>query len=218
MYYLIGDIHGHIYKFINLFKKIRNNLTDQDTLIFLGDYIDRGEFSFEVVDFLISLSKAYNTYFLKGNHEAMFLDYLHDQKKKNDIFLFNGGDSTIRSYKKNCGEFSIPKNHMEFYNNLHLYYKSEDFIAVHAGLNPKINNIEDQEESDMIWIRDRFFRAAKKWEKTIIFGHTPTHFVTSEAGVYFDDTRNIIGIDSGVIYGKEISCLRWPDRKIFTSE
>ncbi len=217
MYYLIGDIHGYIHALSKLFTKIRNYLNEDDTLIFLGDYIDRGEYSYEVIDFLIAVSRAYKSVFLKGNHEAMLLDYVKSKGGK-DVFLYNGGDATVRSYKKNCGSFSIPKNHMDFYNNLQLYYETDDFIAVHAGLDPNISDLKDQPIDDMLWIRDRFFRNIKKWPKTVIFGHTPSHFISRDNPIYIDEGRNIIGIDSGIIYGKTISCLRWPDKKIFSSE
>ena len=212
MYYIIGDIHGYIHKFINLFQKLRNHIEKDDILIFLGDYIDRGEHSFEVIDFLLSVQRAYNAVFLKGNHEAMLMDYINPEIK-NEIFLYNGGDATIRSYKKNIGTFKIPKSHMTFYRSLQLFYETDEFIAVHAGVNPKIKNLHEQEESDLIWIRDKFFRSTENHNKTIIFGHTPTHFISKDNDVFIDEKRNIIGLDTGVIYGKKISCIRWPDKR-----
>ena len=65
---------------------------------------------------------------------------------------------------------------------------------------------------------EKFFRSDRRWEKTVIFGHTPTPLIIGERNIYFDDEKNIIGIDSGVIYGGPISCLIWPDRMVFTSQ
>lgn len=219
MYYFIGDIHGELDKLRNLFKRLINQIDDkQDTIIFLGDYIDRGDKSYGVVEYILDLSGRYNVIFLKGNHEDMLLNYL-DGNDKHDMYLYNGGDATIRSYKENYNnKFYIPEHHMNFYKSLSLYYEGKDFIAVHAGLNPEIDNIHDQDMHDIIWIREEFFSSSKRWEKTVIFGHTPTSFFSKDNLVYIDKERNIIGIDSGVIFGSPLTCLTWPDRKVYNSE
>ncbi|MFH0976764.1 MAG: metallophosphoesterase family protein [Spirochaetota bacterium] len=215
MYYLIGDIHGCIDHLDNLYSKIKNLISDNDTLIFLGDYIDRGPDSYEVIEYLISLSKENNTIFLKGNHEDMLLKYKSSSLDYQN-YMENGGMATIKSYKKNLGSFTIPLNHQVFFNNLTQYFESEDFIAVHAGLNPKIYNIEAQSSYDMLWIRDKFFRDPRKWEKTIIFGHTPCSILSGQnKEIYFNKDTNIIGIDTGACYGGVLTCLRWPDKSIY---
>ncbi len=215
MFYLIGDIHGCMDNLENLYGKIRHEIADNDTLIFLGDYIDRGPMSYEIIEFLIALYGKYNTVFLKGNHEDMFLKYMSGESEAQNYFE-NGGIPTLRSYRKNTGSSGIPFNHQSFYSNLLLYYEAEDFIAVHAGLNPKINSMEEQEEYDMLWIREKFFLSGRKWEKTIIFGHTPTSVLHGNNGdVYFNEKANIAGIDTGACYGGKLTCLRWPDRTIF---
>lgn len=216
MYYLIGDIHGYADKLTGLYRKLERHVREEDTFIFLGDYIDRGPASYEVIDFLIYLQKKHQALFLKGNHEEMFINFMEDRDDEG-IFLLNGGGSTIVSYKNNLGKFSIPAHHQAFYDNLILYFEGDDFIAVHAGLNPKVRKLQDQDERDLLWIRDSFYRADAKWAKTVIFGHTPTAMMPGEGLVRIDKKRNIIGIDSGVIFGSELVCLRWPDRKIFTS-
>jgi serine/threonine protein phosphatase 1 len=215
MYYIIGDIHGCKNNLNYLFNKIKTNITDNDTIIFLGDYIDRGPFTYEVTEFLLDLSEKYNTIFLKGNHEDMLLKY------KSGTFDFqayfeNGGMATLKSYRNNKGNSEIPLKHQVFYNSLLQYYETEDFIAVHAGLNPKINNIEEQSSYDMLWIRDAFYRSSRRWGKTIIFGHTPCSVLHGEnKNVYFNEKSNIIGIDTGACYGGLLTCIRWPDKTIF---
>ncbi len=215
MYYLIGDIHGHYERLINLHAKLEGVITERDTLVFLGDYIDRGEKSYEVIDFLIQLSrsKGMKPVFLKGNHEEMFMAYLRGEDSTG-IYLMNGGDATVRSYKSHRGKLDLPDHHRDFFNGLRLYYEGEDFIAVHAGLNPKIDRPEAQDERDLLWIREKFYRSEKRWDKTVIFGHTPVAYIRKDRQVYFDDERNIIGIDSGVIFGKPLTCLTWPGKKI----
>jgi len=217
MFYIFGDIHGFYKKLIDLFEKIQPFIKDEDELIFLGDYVDRGDQSYEVIDFLISLQKKYKVVTLMGNHERALLEHLAGEDKY-DVFMNNGGVETIKSYKKHCnGVFEIPHHHMEFFKNLKYYYETKEFIAVHAGLDPKINNIEDQDTHDLLWIRDGFYRSKKRWDKTIIFGHTPNVIFDTQSQVYIDNEKNIIGVDSGVIYGKSLSCIRMPDRLIFNS-
>jgi serine/threonine protein phosphatase 1 len=217
MYYIIGDIHGYLEKLLNLMGVLREHFQKDDTFLFLGDYIDRGSYSFEVIEFLISLSKKSNTIFLTGNHEMMLKKYLAGEDSQG-MFLYNGGKATINSYKRNTNSFKLPHSHDLFFKKLRYYFEGEDFVAVHAGLNPDIDDIQDQADWDMVWIREKFYNSPRAWKKTVIFGHTPTMLLKTSGLIYFDDNKNIIGIDSGVIFGRELSCLRWPDRRVFSSE
>lgn len=217
MYYIIGDIHGMLYKLESLYDEICKLITVDDTVIFLGDYIDRGPHSFEVIEFLFSVSEAHRTVFLKGNHEDMFLNFLYGHDTSN-IFIINGGDATLRSYKENVQYAGVPERHIEFFKSLSLYYEHDDFIAVHAGISPRYGSVELQPEQDCLWIREEFFRNPRKWEKTVIFGHTPTMYISQDFGVVYNDPeKNIIGIDTGAVYGGYLSCIRMPDKAIFQS-
>lgn len=214
-YYLIGDIHGHVKKLRNLFNELSDHINPEDIIIFLGDYIDRGPSSFEVIEYLISLSKIYNTVFLRGNHEDMFINYITGRDDGLNYFR-NGGEYTIKSYGRNLEKMILPESHIEFFNGLKLFYETGDFIAVHAGLNPDIDDIREQQAYDMIWIREPFYRSGKRWPKTVIFGHTPTPYIQRSDSVFFDDTKNIIGLDTcAMLEQYPLSCMRWPDRKIF---
>lgn len=215
-FFIVGDIHGHFTLLSSLMKKVIPHVSPGDVMIFLGDYIDRGDSSFEVIEFLLALAKRYRTVFLKGNHEDMMLKFLAG-RDGGDAWLMNGGRATIRSYRHHLGSFSFPERHKKFFSSLRLYYEGDDFIAVHAGLHPLKKSMDQQRENDMIWIRDIFYRADKKWEKTVIFGHTPASLLKKEPGVLIDEARNIIAMDNGVIFGNPLACLRWPDRKIFYS-
>ncbi|MGQ9843617.1 MAG: metallophosphoesterase family protein [Spirochaetota bacterium] len=216
MFYLIGDIHGYYNKLSALFGKIQKHITGNDIIIFLGDYIDRGPQSFEVIDFLIDLQKNYNTIFLRGNHESMFLNYL--QGKDISLFMFNGGQATIDSYIEILGSLRLPEGHKTFYNNLKLYYETDDFIALHAGLRPGIS-VELQSSYDMIWIREEFYLQQYHWPKLVVFGHTTTVNITGlhMNEIYDDIHKNIIGIDTGAAYGGPLTCLRLPDKIVFQS-
>lgn len=215
MYYIFGDIHGYLTHLLKIMGQIRTLLTPDDTLLFLGDYIDRGPYSYETVEYLISLAKRQRTIFLRGNHEDMLARYLAGADRDGN-YLYNGGGTTIDSYIRNRGVFAIPQEHVDFYNSLRLYYEEEDFIAVHAGLNPTIKEMNLQHPADLLWIREDFYLADRRWDKTVIFGHTPTPYLSTR-GVCFDRRRNIIAMDSGVIMGGPLSCLRWPDRQVFES-
>lgn len=216
MFYLIGDIHGYYNKLSGLFDKIKKHITDNDTIIFLGDYIDRGHKSFEVIEFLIDLKDKYNVIYLKGNHESMFFDYL--QGREIPLYMYNGGQATIDSYIENMGSLQLPEDHKIFFNSLKLYYETDDFIALHAGLRPGIP-VELQSSYDMIWIREEFFLKQYRWPKLVVFGHTTTVNITGLPiyEIYNDEHRNIIGIDTGAAYGGPLTCLRLPDKKIFQS-
>ncbi|MDR3237703.1 MAG: serine/threonine protein phosphatase [Spirochaetia bacterium] len=215
MYYIIGDIHGDLSKLQNLLQKVLKNFdSERDTMLFLGDYIDRGNFGFETIAFLINLSEKINTVFLLGNHEDMFYDYIQGENR--ELFLYNGGEKTVRSYKRNTGSETPPESHRKFYRELKLIHEADDFVAAHAGLNPDLN-ICDQQKDDVIWIREKFYNSPRCWSKTVIFGHTPVSHFRGEPGIYFDSSRNIIGIDNGIIYGRPLACLRWPDKKVYYS-
>lgn len=214
-YYITGDIHGHLSKLKKIISSVSNDIKADDTFIFLGDYIDRGPASFEVIEFLIDFSSKYKTVFLTGNHEDMFIRFVTKGDNYNN-YIINGGGYTIKSYIKNLNEFCIPGNHKLFFNSLKLYYETDDFIAVHAGLNPDINLLNEQKRYDLIWIRENFYKYPGRWEKTIIFGHTPTPYINNSDSVYIDEARNIIGLDTNAMSdGFPLSCMRWPDRKIY---
>lgn len=211
MYYIFGDIHGMYEKLSKLFNKVEKHLTENDELIFLGDYIDRGKHSYEVIEFLLEVEKKYRVTFLKGNHEDMFQNYLNGDDN-NGIYFTNGGRDTVQSYNNNLKQFDLPESHKKFFMNLRMDYETDDFIAVHAGLNPDINNLADQSDEDKLWIRESFFLDNKKWPKTVVFGHTPTDYINKSIGeVYFNNKNNIIGIDTGAVYGGKLTCLRMPD-------
>ena len=172
----IGDIHGKIDKLDTLLKNIK--LQKNDTLVFLGDYIDRGKYSKDVVERLINLSKAINCVFLKGNHEQMLLKIIKT-KSENDInfWLINGGYETMNSYIK----------------SLKPYYLTDKYLFVHAGINPDKATIEEQTDDDLLWIRDKFIDNKHSLKQKIIFGHTAFY------EPHIEDDK--IGIDTGC--GKE---------------
>ena len=206
--FAVGDIHGSFDRLQELMKKIPIDFA-RDTLVFIGDYIDRGPASVEVVDYLIDLKKQVpQTIFLKGNHEDMLEKYLDGTDRF--TYLLNGGQNTLDSYlSKNLQSelYPIPSDHMEFFKTLRLYYETEAYIFVHAGLRPKVP-LASQETEDLLWIRDKFIYSKYNFGKTVVFGHTPLEKPLVES--------NKIGIDTGAVYGNALTCVQLPELEFFT--
>ena len=163
----IGDIHGEYYKFENLLNKL--DIQTRDKLVFLGDYIDRGLYSKQVVDKLLELSCFCNCEFLKGNHEYYMLKSLEGDKDAEYFFMTYGGIQTIESYN---GIDNILKLHGNFYKSLKQYLVTKDYIFVHGGINPNIP-LEKHSELENLMIRDEFILNKTDINSKVIFGHTP---------------------------------------------
>ena len=200
--FIIGDIHGCLDMLKRMLDKIQWE-PGKDRLIFLGDYIDRGENSKGVVDFILGLKKASSSIqCIVGNHEAAFLDYLNGKEKK--TFLMNGGYSTLESYdasREGPDNHLVPASHLNFYNSLETSLELENYYVVHAGFRPGVP-LPEQTFEDLIWIRDPFIFSAYNFGKKIIFGHTPF----SEPLIL----ENKIGLDTGAVYGNKLTCLELP--------
>ncbi len=206
--FAVGDIHGCFDKLVSLMGIIDVDLKEE-TLVFIGDYIDRGPQSKEVVDYLIDLAEGGNrVVFLKGNHELMLQNYLSGEDKLS--FLYNGGEATLSSYMKGAGRGEanlIPPRHLEFFDKLRIYFETDLYVFVHGGLKPNVS-LEHQDEWDMLWIRDEFIYSDFDFGKRVIFGHTPFR-----QPLILD---NKIGIDTGAVYGNKLTCVELPAMKFFS--
>jgi serine/threonine protein phosphatase 1 len=220
--YAIGDIHGCLSELTSLHKKILTNNTfkvKEDLLIYLGDYIDRGLKSKQVIDQIIKLkNKQIKTIHLMGNHEEMMIDFLF--KKNNNIknWLNFGADQTFRSYDIELVEFikdgfedsiinklravlleKMSNDHINFFSNLELTYSTQEYLFVHAGIDPN-KNFTEQTKKDYLWSRSSdFFHKDFKAEKIIVHGHTP------EQNIINNPYR--INIDTGCYFSHELSCV-----------
>jgi serine/threonine protein phosphatase 1 len=205
---IIGDIHGCLDMLKRLIDKIEWNPSD-DRLIFIGDYIDRGEDGKGVVDYILQLKRdSPLIQCLIGNHEQMLLDYLSGADHKS--FILNGGLSTLRGYKeagRGVEDPLIPPSHLDFFSSLLSMLELDDYYVVHAGFRPKIR-IQDQDLFDMIWIRDEFIYSDHDFGKVVIFGHTPFYSPLI--------LKNKIGIDTGAVYGNCLTCLELPERRFYS--
>jgi len=205
--FAIGDIHGCLSHLERLMEEIRPLLDPQeDTLVFLGDYIDRGPDPKGVVDLILQIKKEVrHVVCLKGNHEDMFLDWVLNGRNY-DLYLYNGGGSTIRSYSQDR-EFHLPAEHLDFFTSLRLYYETDKYIFVHAGLKAGVP-LKEQDPQEMIWIREEFIYSNYDFGKLVVFGHTPLQRVLV--------APNKIGIDTGAVYGGELTCLELPAQRFYS--
>jgi len=203
--YAIGDVHGNLDLLQRLLEKIQPDLA-RDQLVFMGDYIDRGPNPKGVVDYVLGFKRLVNpqeVICLKGNHEAMFLNFL--QGRDLELFLFNGGLSTLRDYWgedwDHLEQLVLPPEHRKFFEELRLYYETPDYLFVHGGLKPGVPPAK-QDEEDLLWIRGDFIASMEDFGKKVIFGHTPFQQPLV--------MPNKIGIDTGAAYGNRLTCLKLP--------
>lgn len=212
-YIAFGDIHGEYYKLKNLVEKIHIN--PEDTLVFLGDYIDRGKYTFEVVDYLVRLKEQFNCIFLKGNHELMFMDYLSGIDE--NLFMYNGGYKTVLSYEEHGWDVSrhthyldrfLPRSHIEFFQKLKPYYEAEEFIFVHAGTWPN-TPLENLPDEILYWDRSFIYGndMADYEGKVVVCGHTPSKEVMNE--------KYRICVDTGACFDSmgKLTCVKLPERE-----
>ncbi|MBQ4115704.1 serine/threonine protein phosphatase [bacterium] len=165
-YIAITDIHGELEKLNNVIAKI--DLQQDDTFVFLGDYIDRGPDSKGVVERVIELSEKYNCICLIGSHEYALLHAKQDEYY-NYLFWNYGGPQTVESYG---GRFeNILKIHGNFFKSLKFYHLTKDYLFVHAGINPRYS-LEEQDETDLVYIRSAFYNSKHNLPQKVIFGHT----------------------------------------------
>ena len=211
--YAFGDIHGEFFKLKKLIKKLAPEKDSQ--LVFLGDYIDRGNLIFETIEFLVNLSKYYDCVFIKGNHEDMFEKYMLGEDQ--DMYKNNGGLNTIDSYKKHNWDISrftyyrhrrMPKSHIAFFKNNNIYYETEDYIFVHAGVHPN-TPMENQPDDILLW--DRTFSSIEYRGKPVVYGHMANNMILNE--------EYKICIDTGACfkYLGNLTCVELPNR-IFTQQ
>ena len=204
--YAVGDIHGQIHMIEALVE--RAPFQEDDEIVFLGDYIDRGRDSRAVVDLLIRFKREYpNTVFLRGNHEDMLLDYLSGGGTYSPgVYLMNGGDATLENYRDSSGDVRLPPEHIEFLGDLVWIHVSRGFIFVHAGLRPGVP-IDRQDPMDLVWIREEFLYAEYDFGEPVVFGHTPGWEIKNELPFY-------LGIDTRAVTGGRLTCVQLAEGEV----
>jgi serine/threonine protein phosphatase 1 len=231
--FVIGDVHGRSAQMESLIGMIpRDEATD--TLIFLGDLIDRGPDAPGVVERVSSMCRndPERVRCLRGNHEQMLLDFISDGA---GLWLTQatGGEETFEQYTgqraviESIEDFDsarenirqrLPASHLEFLNNRPLFFEDKFALYVHAGLDSG-RHPEETDARFLLWARDLdFFKHYKG--KPCIFGHTPTMFLPllgriGRHGIYI--SHSAVGIDTGYNYNSPLSCLSLPDFVVYQS-
>jgi serine/threonine protein phosphatase 1 len=193
--FAIGDIHGCIDQLVKLVESTINVCMD-DRIIFLGDYIDRGENSREVIEYILNLKKnGLNVITLIGNHESMLLDALRDESRQYN-WLFNGGSYTLDSF----GIASLSEldgEYVEFFQSLQYFFSFGNFIFVHAGFNNSIP-YPFEDTNAMIWTRNELYTNPAFNDKVIVHGHTPVALEVCRQMA--KQESKVINIDTGCVY------------------
>ncbi len=217
--YAVGDIHGRADLLRQLQALIAKDATDASenigkTIVYLGDYVDRGLESKAVIDLVAADPPADLTAVrLKGNHEETMLLFLDDVAFGPAWFAM-GGDATAYSYgvgfPKGLSQKArfdhawrelrqrIPAEHISFLTDLRLTYTVGDYMFVHAGVRPGVA-LDQQNTEDLLWIRDEFLSATAGWDKVIVHGHSASHRPQS--------LPYRIGIDTGAYATNVLTCL-----------
>jgi serine/threonine protein phosphatase 1 len=221
--FAVGDIHGERGQLEALLAQL--NVGPDDTLLFLGDYIDRGDDSRGVLDVLIRLRQRYRTILLMGNHESMLLDWLGldvPGAARGRAYLGNGGFRTLASYGVTDRPQELlermPHAHLALLSSLSPWYLTESHVFVHGGipaaaLGPTPGAVADllaqQDRVELLWTRMPV-DVPHYLPRTIVYGHSP-----SEDGALRWNLPWSVGIDTGCGVGGRLSALRLPDGAVF---
>ncbi|MBU1053225.1 MAG: serine/threonine protein phosphatase [Proteobacteria bacterium] len=210
--FAVGDIHGCYEKLVTLMNRLPFDL-HSDTLIFLGDFINRGSQSREVIEYLLDLKKkCKNIVFLKGNHEHALLQYAQT-KDQEYLRLLRSMDvePTLKSYFdakfQSLSDLGfLPPAHLDFLNGLLTYYKTDDYLFIHAGVIPG-ENPDECSLDRLLSVRDTFLKGERQTEQTVVFGHTTFEMPFVAPGM--------IGIDTGAVYGNMLTAVLLPELRFF---
>lgn len=192
---VIGDIHGHQQPLLSLLKWVR--IGPGDTVVTLGDYVARGPDSKGVIDTLLQLRKEVNLISLLGNHELMML-WAAQNKAMYQHWFNRSGESVIQSYGRRLKD--VPEEHWDFLNNCSRYHESEQFIFVHASLDPQ-SPMESQSDGKLFWQKVNGQPLLHKSGKLIICGHTP-----QRSGLPLQ-AEGVVCIDTDIKRGGWLTCL-----------
>ncbi|HCK20718.1 MAG TPA: serine/threonine protein phosphatase [Bacteroidetes bacterium] len=199
--FAISDIHGCAKTFRALLDQLQ--LSSEDTLYLLGDYIDRGNDSKGVIDIILALrEEGMQVECLLGNHEWLLLNAMYETSRYENWLQRNGGAKTLESYGIDSEDYlsEMPEKHVKFFKSLSYIIELDDYILVHAGINFR----DDDPMSDypaMIWIRDwqRYHDDKVTDGRPIVHGHTPRLSSYLQTDVTTPGTKSF-NIDCGCVY------------------
>jgi serine/threonine protein phosphatase 1 len=209
--YAVGDVHGCFERLVSMHEEIAADLAERPvedaTLVHLGDYVDRGMESAQVVEWLVAGPPvpAQRVINLMGNHEQMMLAAIAmADKDAGELWLHNGGADSLMSWgvSHNVAQQDwasrIPMPHLLFLRDLALVYRIGPYLFVHAGIRPGVP-LTQQARQDLLWIREPFLSSKQDHGVVVVHGHSPRR----EPQV----ASNRIGIDTGAVIGGALTCV-----------
>jgi serine/threonine protein phosphatase 1 len=221
--YAVGDVHGCLPELLALEGAIAEDaqaLPDHKLIVMLGDYVDRGPSSAQVLDHLIAAPPdGFERICLAGNHELAMRDYLEGRIDLR-TWLRMGAEPTLRSYGMDLDRLAeiyrseraveeavreaIPAAHLEFLRSLPVLVETPRYIFVHAGVRPGIA-MDRQTDDDLVMIRSAFFDGAHLLTRYVVHGHTPV-----------EEARRVgmrVDLDTGAYFSGRLTGLRiWRDK------
>ena len=217
--FVVSDIHGHI----KPFEEILTYWNRDDILVILGDLVDRGPQSLQVIEKVIELKQTYgdNVVFVKGNHEEMLLNFLEYPNEKQEHYYKFGGKETMQSLlaklPNDIGEQSYHvqaievqqhyKNQLDFIQAAPVYKIIGNVLLTHAGFNSEFATLEETTEHDFIWIR-KHYEATNKTPYVNVFGHTPLKYIHDSNDVWLSEDKRYIAIDGGYFMTGQMNAIR----------
>lgn len=211
--YAIGDIHGRADLLSEMIERIDDDMRRRPighaVEVYLGDYIDRGSHSKDVIDILCHRLVYRNAVCLRGNHEMMLESFLQDAGILHD-WAHVGGLATLASYGvpiasrqsvddlRRALQANFPRTHTLFLQCLRNMYQCGGYLFVHAGIRPGIP-LSEQTQDDLTWIRDEFLSSTQDHGYIVVHGHTPVTRI--------ETFNNRINIDTGAVYSGTLTCI-----------
>jgi len=206
--YAIGDSHGCLAQLQSLIEQCERHAGEERSrFVFLGDYIDRGPDSRGVLDLLLDLQKwsPDEIICLLGNHEDMLIAAIDDEKNE-PRWLRNGGDQTLRSFRISTA-VDIPDKYQIWLRSLPKFFDDGRRFFVHAGIHPD-RPLDQQDEHDLLWIREPFLSDGRDYGRLIVHGHTPIR-----SGLP-DQRPNRLNLDTGAVFGRSLAAAVFTDESI----
>lgn len=197
--FAIGDVHGCADELRALIQQLP--LDRDSSVVFLGDYIDRGPDSRGVVETILELEQYCRVICLLGNHELMLREYLDGSDPRRVArFIYNGGSATLASYADHDGVVVMSDEHKAFYERLPYHYVDGEHLFVHAGIPTSPEELDvDIHGEEMVWMRRRAFMPEPNYSKIIVHGHSAVHEV--------DIQPRRINLDTACVYGRRLTAL-----------
>lgn len=238
----VGDVHGNYPALASLLQKIEPELARDDTLVFLGDYVDRGPFSKDCVERIVNLERRaeFRVVALLGNHEEWMLKTMRDYTRHSWLLNVEALD-TIASYSPSAAESLrnemiregtrlitekpslpyeeffdlLPESHVEFFTTLRTFHCAPDVVCVHAGLDPDVSSMEAQDSRALVWGCTSFPERYVS-SSPVVYGHWGNYEPDDSGWPWPREVNRTYGIDT--IKTGVLTAMRFPDLEVFQSQ